>query len=119
MRMNALRSYLQMHRKRLGFTHDEIAFLCGAMCGSSVARHEKGVRLPMLRTALMYEFILGASVKELYEGVFHEARDAVQTRAKGLIASLQRRRQSADRDRKLAVLQMLLADLGETGLTLP
>src|SRR5258708_26370160 len=67
-------NYLQMYRKRTGLTHEESAFLCGAMCGTSVSRHEKGDRLPMLKTALMYEFILQASLCEFYAGVFHDVR---------------------------------------------
>ena len=106
-----LSTYLRMYRKRTGFTHDEIAFLCGAMCGRSVARHERGRQLPMLRTALMYEFILQASVRELYEGIFQDVRAAVRARAKGLCASLERRPRSADRDRKIAVLKTLLNEI--------
>ena len=108
-----LTTYLRMYRKRTGFTHEELAFLCGAMYGSTVARHEKGVRLPKLRTALMYECILQASVRELYAGLFHEALDSVKTRAAGLCASLERRPPSSGRDHKIAALQELLTQIGE------
>lgn len=106
-----LETYLRMYRKRTGFTHDEIAFLCGAMSGSSIARHESGERLPVLRTALMYEFILQATVRELYEGVFHDARGAVRARAKGLCASLERKPKSAERDHKIGILRALLDEI--------
>ena len=106
-----LSTYIRMYRKRTGFTHDEIGFLCGSMCGSSIARHESGERLPVLKTALMYEFILNASVRELYEGVFHDVRAAVRARAKGLCASLERKPKSVERDHKIAILQTLLDEL--------
>jgi len=106
-----LSTYIRMYRKRTGFTHDEIAFLCGAMCGSSIARHESGERLPVLKTALMYEFILKASVRDLYEGVFHDVCGAVRARAKGLCASLERKPKSPERDHKIAVLRALLDEI--------
>lgn len=109
--MVPLSTYIRMYRKRTGFTHDEVAFLCGAMCGSSISRHESGERLPVLRTALMYEFILNASVRELYEGVFHEIRGAVRARAQGLCASLERKPRNAERDHKIAVLRALLDEM--------
>ena len=108
-----LDSYIRMYRKQTGLTHDEIAFLCGAMCGSSVARHETGERLPVLRTALMYEFILGATISELYEGLFHDARKAVRDRARGLCASLERKPKTPERDHKIAVLRALLEEIPE------
>ena len=108
-----LDSYLRRYRKQTGFTHDEIAFLCGAMCGENVGRHESGKRLPILKTALMYEFILKASVREIYEGIFYDARDIVRERAKGLRASLERKPKTPERDHKIAVLRALLDEIPE------
>ena len=109
MMLAPLRTYLKMYRKRSGFSHGDVAFLLGAMSGSTVSRHERMRRLPMLRTALMYEFILNARVRELYEGLFWEAQSQVRERARGLCASLEKQPQSAERDRKIAILQQLLA----------
>ena len=108
-----LTTYLRMFRKRTGFTHEEVAFLCGGMCGSSISRHERGAQLPMLKTALMYEFILQTSVRDLYVGLFHDARSSVRERADGLRASLARRRKTAARDHKIAVLKALLEETAE------
>src|SRR4051812_41167830 len=93
-----LQTYLRTHRKRTGFTHDEVAFLIGGMCGTNVSRHESAKRFPALRTVLMYEFIFDATVRELYEGLFCEMQGRVQTRARGLLASLGKTPQSALRD---------------------
>src|SRR5258708_7698857 len=106
-----LDNYLRMYRKRTGLTHEEIAFLRGAMCGTSVSRHEKGDRLPVLKTALMYEFILQAAVCDLYAGVFYDARAAVRARAQGLCASLERKARTAERDHKIGVLRALLEEI--------
>ena len=108
MTMVPLRTYLKMYRKRSGFSHGDVAFLIGAMSGSTVSRHERTRRLPILRTALMYEVVLDAAVSELYRGLFHEARVLVRNRARGLRASLEKQRQTAARDRKIAILQRLL-----------
>jgi len=119
MTMVPLATYIRMYRKRTGFTHDEIAFLCGAMCGSSISRHESGERLPVLKTALMYEFILQASVRELYEGVFHDVCRVVRARAEALCASLERKPKSPDREHKIAVLRALLSEIPEIMLPMP
>jgi hypothetical protein len=81
------------------------------MCGSSISRHESGERLPVLRTALMYEFILNTYVRELYESVFRDVRGAVRARAKGLCASLARKPQNPKRDHTIAVLRALLDEI--------
>jgi transcriptional regulator with XRE-family HTH domain len=106
------KTYLRTYRKRAGLTHEEVAFLCGAMCGTSVSRHERGVRLPLLRTALTYEIVLGVSVRELYEGLFREAIGTVQTRAAGLYRSIEREPENATRDLKLRHLKALISELG-------
>lgn len=105
-----LHSYLKTYRKQSGLTHEEIAFLIGGMAGTSYSRHETGRRLPMLRTALMYEFIFGVTVRTLYEGVFHEVRLSVAVRARGLMASLERQPPSVERDRKLNIVRRLVRD---------
>jgi hypothetical protein len=80
------------------------------MSGSTVGRHERTDRLPMLKTALMYEFIFDATVRELYEGVFAEMQARVRERARGLCASLEREAPSPGRDHRLRVLRRLLGD---------
>jgi len=67
----------------------------------------------MLKTALMYEFILQTSVRDLYVGLFHDARASVRARAEGMRASLLRGRKTPGRDHKIAVLQALLEETGD------
>ena len=104
-------TYLRTFRKRAGLTHEEVAFLCGGMSGTSVSRHERGVRFPLLRTALAYEMILGVSVRELYEGLCHEAIRTVQARAAALYRSLERQPESARRNHKLRHMTALIREL--------
>src|SRR5688572_24742296 len=102
-----LTTYLRTYRKRTGFSQEEVAFLLGTMSGTAVSRHEKGGRMPILATALAYEIVLGVSIRELYEGAFCDAQLRVQTRARGLYRSLERRPRSTVGDRKIAVLQQI------------
>ena len=81
------------------------------MSGTSVTRHEAGGRHPALRTAIMYEIILRAPLRELYEGMFRSAVDVVSARARGLCASLECQTQSETRDLKLKHLRGLLEEL--------
>jgi DNA-binding XRE family transcriptional regulator len=106
-----LTTYLRMYRKRSGLTHGEIAFLCGSMSGTSFTRHESAERLPMLRTALMYELIFRVPVRDIYEGAVEEVRLVVRTRAEALRASLGRKKQTRARDYKIAHLEGIIEDL--------
>ena len=108
-----LNTYLKTYRKRAGLSHEEVAFLCGMMSGTSVTRHEAGGRYPVLRTALMYELVLGAPLRELYKGVFHEAAAVIRQRAHGLYQSLEKKSLGAARDQKLKHLQALIEELSE------
>ena len=103
-----LSTYLKMYRKRTGLSHEDLAFLLGGMSGSSVSRHERSERIPLLRTVLMYEFILDTPACDLYKGVSFEARMAVRKRAVGLLASLEKQKRNATRDRKILVVRKLL-----------
>jgi hypothetical protein len=81
------------------------------MAGTSVTRHENAIRLPILRTALMYEMILRVPVRLLYHGLVFEAQEKVRRRVMGLCGSLERKPPSKLRDQKLAHLRSLVADL--------
>lgn len=111
MKLGPLTTYLRTYRKRTGLTHEEMAFLCGSMAGTSVTRHENSKRLPLLRTALMYELILRVPVRAIYEGIFFETAAIVRRRAKGLCASLESKPRSKARDYKIAHLKRVIEDL--------
>ena len=111
MKPTPLKTYLRTYRKRVGLTHDEVAFLAGSMSGTSVTRHENSRRVPLLRTALIYELILRVPVRTLYEGMLFERLRTVKQRALGLCASLERETRTKLRDRKIAHLKAVIADL--------
>ncbi len=81
----------------------------GSMSSANVSKHEKGRRIPTLRNALAYEFVLGTAIRDLYEDVFGQVRVEVCIRARGLCASLERRPPTARRAHRIRVLRNLIA----------
>lgn len=76
----SLPNYLQSHRKRLGLSQDEVAFLLGAQSGAKVSRYEQFVRVPSLETALALEIILQKPVRELFGAVYRDLEQKVAER---------------------------------------
>jgi transcriptional regulator with XRE-family HTH domain len=103
-------NYLRTYRRRIGFSQDEVAFLLGGFEGTSVSRHERSHRIPLLANALIYELIFDVSIREIYPTVFRQVRRALQERARGLRQSLLRQTPSGRRDRKIAALNRLLGE---------
>lgn len=101
--------YLRTFRKHAGLSQEELAFLVGGLYAKNVSRHEIGERLPALRTALKYEFVLGVAVATLYEGLCLDIRRDVCRRARGLLKGLERRRSTKGRDRKIHILKAVLS----------
>jgi len=105
-----LRTYLRKHRQRSALTHEEIAFLAtGAMAGTSYSRHERLLGTPTLHTALVYEFLFDTPISQLYFGLSIELQEAVVTRARGLLANLKRKPETARQAYKIATLESIIA----------
>lgn len=79
-----LPNYLRTHRKRVGFSQDEVAFLMGSISGTRIIRYERFHREPPLRAALALEVILRRPVAELFGGMFDQVERTVLRRAKTL-----------------------------------
>lgn len=67
-----LTNYLRTYRKRSGLTQNEVGYLLGCVNGSQVSRYEHHRRIPNLETALTYEAIFRAPVRDLFAGLFGE-----------------------------------------------
>jgi len=76
-----LPNYLRTHRKRAGFSQEEIALLLGSRSGAHVCRYERFTRQPTLATALAFEVIFRAPAKELFAGVYRNVERRVAARA--------------------------------------
>jgi len=75
-------NYLRAHRKRLGLSQDDVAFLLGSATGAKMCRYESFNRVPTLQAALALEVVLGRPVSELFRGIFQTVEIEVRGRAK-------------------------------------
>jgi transcriptional regulator with XRE-family HTH domain len=76
-----LHNYLKTHRKRTGFSQDEVAFLVGMSGGAKVSRYERARRLPSLETAFAYQALFDLPLKELFPGVYSKINQNMRKRA--------------------------------------
>lgn len=76
-----LPNYLKTHRKRTGFSQDEVAFLVGTSGGAKVSRYERARRLPSLETAFAYQALFDLPLKELFPGVYNAVSQKMRRRA--------------------------------------
>ena len=108
MAQQKLTNYLRTFRKRGRLSQDEIAFLLNCASGSKVSRYERFARVPSLQTAMAFEIIYGAPIRELFSGMFQNVENRVVLRAR----LLARRISKVDADRlsaiKLSVLERLI-----------
>ena len=83
-----LTNYLRTHRKRLGLTQKQVAFLLECEADKSISRHETFSRVPSLETALAYEAIYGVPIRELFAGMFEEVDQKIAKQRRRLIEQL-------------------------------
>jgi DNA-binding XRE family transcriptional regulator len=104
---NPLKTYLRVYRRRTHLTQDDVAYFLGQTCGTTVSRHERGVRVPLLQLLLLYHAILATPIDKLYEGEMHALRKAMSARAKGLVRRLEQRPGSKAVDARIAYVKTL------------
>lgn len=109
MQHEPLPNYLRAHRRRVGLSQDEIAFLLGLESRTNVSRHETRTRIPRLDLALGYELILGVPVGELFAGARRPIEVAIRQRAVRLCGRVAMGRQELRSPVKLALLRRLAA----------
>lgn len=108
MARHKLPNYLRTHRRRAGFSQDELAFLLGCASGNNVSRYERGVAIPMLTTLLAYGVIFGTPIDELFGGVLEEVERDVIARAEALAGELQAIKLDKRTARKLELLRAIV-----------
>jgi transcriptional regulator with XRE-family HTH domain len=112
-----LQHYLRTHRRRLGFSQKELAYLLASEAAESrVSRYESLAQEPSLRTALAYQVIFRVSIRELFAGMYDEVERLTLDRVRGLSERLNRSDPPAPkhqqrRARTEAALLTLLAEL--------
>jgi transcriptional regulator with XRE-family HTH domain len=73
-------SYLRYHRKNSGLTQNELAELLGSIGPRQVGRHETAEAIPSFLVAVGYQTVFGASIAELFPGVFDTVRVGIEQR---------------------------------------
>lgn len=107
MASHKLPNCLRVHRKRLGFSQRDIAFLLGGRDSSRPSRYEHFSCTPVLRTALALAVILRVSVQELFSGEYQEIENCVRKQAQRLQDRLSTEQPDERRSRKLAQLKVI------------
>jgi transcriptional regulator with XRE-family HTH domain len=88
MPVSKLPNYLRAHRKRLGLSQQQVAFLLGCRSGAKVSRYERFTREPTLRTAFACEVIFHTPARELFAGIYEEVEHETERRARILARRL-------------------------------
>src|SRR5688572_8377300 len=83
----ALRIILEISKAKW-VSQEQVAFLLGFRSSAITCRHEKFERIPSLEEALAYEYVLQVPVRELFAGMFEEARLKARTKMDGLAEKL-------------------------------
>lgn len=83
-----LPNYLRAHRKRLGLSQDDVAFLLGCRHGTKVSRYERFRRQPGLLTVFACEILIGVPARELFAGVYLTVERDVVQRTEALLRQL-------------------------------
>jgi len=107
--------YLRTHRKRLGLSQKDVAFLLGCESGSKLSRYEKYKATPQLETAFMCGFITCQPLNDLFDGICQVAAYKVKKKARILLRRYRRRRKTAAVERKIEILEAILAGQQERG----
>jgi len=109
MASHRLPNYLRVHRKHLGLSQDEAAFLLGWCDASRPSCYEYFPRTPVLRTALAFAAIFRVSVYELFLSEHQQVENAVRRQAQRLAARLAAERPERPTTQKLATLKMIIS----------
>src|SRR5437867_9936650 len=104
-----LSNYLRTHRKRVGLSQDDVAFLLGCRSGAKVSRYERLARRPSLETAFAYEAVFGVPARELFAGVYEKVEEEIRKRARVLAGKLKAAQPDRTIRRKMEALQAMTA----------
>jgi len=108
MQYDKLDNYLRTHRKKLGLSQREVAFLLGCHSGAKVSRYERSARVPTLNVILAYEVIFQKPARELFAGLYDRAERQTMRNLRLLLSRLRRRRESSALARKIANLRAVV-----------
>jgi transcriptional regulator with XRE-family HTH domain len=103
-----LPNYLRTHRKRVGFSQEELTFLLGGKDRRKISQYELALALPSLKTALAYEVIFGTPIRELFAGVYEQIEREVVQQAEELAQKIYTDNPDQVTARKLEHLRIII-----------
>lgn len=104
-----LPNYLRTHRKRMGLSQADVAYLLGVRSGTKLSRYERFRRMPSLGTAFAFAVIYDTPVDELFAGLMDDAARMTLKRARLRVRRLAARRKDPHVLRKLTALRAVIA----------
>ncbi|MDQ3816147.1 MAG: helix-turn-helix domain-containing protein [Acidobacteriota bacterium] len=103
-----LQNYLRIHRRRAGFSQQEVAFLLGVLSKGKVSRYEHYTRQPRLHAVFAYELIFGVPARDLFAGLFQMIERRTINRAVLLASRLRQGKAGRVTARKLELLDAII-----------
>lgn len=85
MSSSQLHNYLRMHRKKVGLTQKELAFLLGCNHTGKISHYERFNQIPHLTTVIAYEIIFQTHTRHLFGGLFEKIEMETRKRAEQLL----------------------------------
>ena len=73
-------SYLQVLRRKSGFSQSDLALVLGIVTESQVSRHEQSVSIPGLLAALGYEAFFHRPISEIFPGFYRTVAVGIEER---------------------------------------
>lgn len=106
--------HLKSHRKRSGFSQEEVAFLIGLKAPSAVSRYEQGERQLDLRTAFAYQIVFRSFAHTLLPDLFNDVCRDVTGRAEILARQLRQAASDPKTAYKLDKLALIIRECANT-----
>lgn len=80
MTSDQIANYLQVLRRKSGFSQGDLAILLGIVTESQVSRHERSESIPGLLAALAYEALFGKPISEMFPGLYRTVATGIEER---------------------------------------
>lgn len=104
-------SYLKKFRKQSHLSQDDISYLLGINNKSLLSRYENGDRYPHVEHLLIFHFIYGRQIEELYKPFLKTTRKTFLKRLRKLIKREEKKGGSSKIQRRKKYLNSILSSL--------
>jgi hypothetical protein len=78
--MEPIASYLRSHRRKSGFSLDELAQILGSVSAAQISRHERSLSVPGLLVTLGYEAFFEVPISEPFPGLYGTINAGIEER---------------------------------------